>query len=67
MKIKGLVGYADDLRYKSDDKMDQDAAPHRLVFLVKISCSDTQNGSAEHHGKFIAHMEYEEEKTRHPD
>ncbi len=41
--------------------MDQDAAPYGLVFLIEISCESTKDCSAEHHGKFITHVEYKEE------
>lgn len=59
---KGLLtGNSDYLRHKSDDKMDQYAAPNGLVFLVKISCKSTKDSSSEHHGKFISHVEHEEE------
>ena len=62
-----LAGYADYLRYKADYKMDQDAAPDRLVFLIKISCQSTEDRSAEHHRELISHVDNEEEKSGHPD
>lgn len=66
---KALIsaGYTDYLGYEADYEMDQDAAPDRLVFLIKISCQSTEDRCAEHHRELITHVDNEEEKSGHPD
>jgi len=66
---KALVsaGYTDYLGYETDHEMDQDAAPDRLVFLIKVSCQSTEDRCAEHHRELISHVDNKEEKSGHPD
>ena len=47
--------------------MDQDASPDGLIFLVEIACQSAEDCRTEHHGKFISHVDYEEEQSGHPD
>ena len=60
------AGYTYYLGYETDYKMDQDAAPDRLVFLIKVSCQSTKDSCTEHHRELISHVDNEEEQSGHP-